>query len=280
MPELIERGHIYIAQPPLYKVKHGKIERYLKDEHEQKQYLMTLALSEAELHTSAGGPTLSKEPLEKVANEYLLAEAVIERASRLIDENVLHALLRQPVELDLASEQGAQRSAQALAALLLPLAMKVEARYDEKTERNVLAVSRTQHGVVHQTYIDADFAQSGDYAQIRKTALVLQGLLGAGAYVKRGAEQQPVKEFREAIDWLLGEVQRGISVQRYKGLGEMNPEQLWETTMDPATRRLLKTRVEDAVTAGEIFSTLMGDEVEPRREFIETNALGVRNLDI
>jgi DNA gyrase subunit B len=280
MPELIERGHIYIAQPPLYKVKHGKNERYLKDEHEQKQYLLTLALSEAELHTSTGGQTLSKEPLEKVANEYLLAEAVIERASRLIDEAVLHALLRQPVELDLTNEQGAQKSAQALAALLLPLAMKVEARYDEKTERNVLAVSRTQHGVVHQTYIDADFAQSGDYAQIRKTAQVLQGLLGPGAYVKRGDEQQPVKEFREAIDWLLGEVQRGISVQRYKGLGEMNPEQLWETTMDPATRRLLKTRVEDAVTAGEIFSTLMGDEVEPRREFIETNALGVRNLDI
>jgi DNA gyrase subunit B len=280
MPELIERGHIYIAQPPLYKVKHGKTERYLKDEHEQKQYLLTLALSEAELHTSEGGAMLTKEPLEKVANEYLLAEAVIERASRLIDENVLHALLRYPVQLDLSDQKSAQQSAKDLATALLPLGMKVEVRYDDKTERNVLAVSRTQHGIVHQSVIDADFVQSGDYAQIRNTAQVLNGLLGTGAYVKRGDEQQPVKEFREAIEWLLAEVQRGISVQRYKGLGEMNPAQLWETTMDPMSRRLLRTRVEDAVTAGEIFSTLMGDEVEPRREFIETNALGVRNLDI
>ena len=280
MPELIERGHVYIAQPPLYKIKHGKTERYLKDEHEQKQFLLTLALSEAELHTSKGGQMLSKEPLEKIANEYLLAEAVIERASRLIDEDVLHALLRQPVQLDLADENSARQSAKDLAVALLPLGMTVEVRYDDKTERNVLAVNRTQHGVVHQSIIDADFVQSGDYAQIRNTAQVLHGLLGSGAYVKRDDKQQQVKEFREAIDWLLAEVQRGISVQRYKGLGEMNPSQLWETTMDPATRRLLKTRVEDAVSAGEIFSTLMGDEVEPRRNFIEANALGARNLDI
>jgi DNA gyrase subunit B len=281
MPELIERGHVYIAQPPLYKVKHGKTEQYLKDEHEQKQYLLKLALSEAELHTGgASSQTLTKEPLEKVANEYLLAEAVIERASRLIDEDVLHALLRHPVALDLSSEKAARESAKALADLLASPHVIVEAKLDQKTERQVLAVNRTQHGIVHQTIIDSDFVQSGDYAQIRKTAEVLQGLLGDGAYVKRGDGQQPVKEFRDAIDWLLGEVQRGISVQRYKGLGEMNPEQLWETTMDPMTRRLLKTRVEDAVSAGEIFSTLMGDEVEPRREFIETNALGARNLDI
>ncbi|HEU0289662.1 MAG TPA: DNA gyrase subunit B, partial [Burkholderiales bacterium] len=171
-------------------------------------------------------------------------------------------------------------SAQALAALLAPMSMRAEAKYDEKAERYALVVSRTQHGIVRHGYIDADFVQSGDYAQIRNTAQVLHGLLGSGAYVKRDDKQQQVKEFREAIDWLLAEVQRGISVQRYKGLGEMNPSQLWETTMDPATRRLLKTRVEDAVSAGEIFSTLMGDEVEPRRNFIEANALGARNLDI
>jgi DNA gyrase subunit B len=280
MPELIERGHVYIAQPPLYKVKHGKSERYLKDEHEQKQFLLKLALSEAELHTSAKGPVLTGDSLEKVANEYLLAEAVIERASRLIDEDVLHALLRQPVALDLANEKTAKESARSLGEVLASPRITVEAKFDEKTERHLLSVNRTLHGVVHQTVIDFDFVQSGDYVQIRKTAQVLQGLLSAGAYVKRGDEQQPVKEFREAIEWLLDQVQRGISVQRYKGLGEMNPEQLWETTMDPTTRRLLKTRVEDAVSAGEIFSTLMGDEVEPRREFIETNALGVRNLDV
>ena len=280
MPELIERGHVYIAQPPLYKVKHGKIERYLKDEHEHKQYLLTLALAEAELHTGTSGQTLTKETLEKVAKEYLLAEAVIERVSRLIDEDVLHMLLRQPVALDFADEKATQNSARELAALLGPKRVKVEAKYDEKHERHVIVLSRTQHGIVHQSTIDADFAQSGDFAQIERTATVLQDLLSEGAYVKRGEHQHPVKEFREAIEWLLDEVQRGISVQRYKGLGEMNPEQLWETTMDPATRRLLKMRIEDAISAEEIFSTLMGDEVEPRRNFIEANALGVRNLDI
>ncbi|MBM3357342.1 MAG: DNA topoisomerase (ATP-hydrolyzing) subunit B [Betaproteobacteria bacterium] len=280
MPELIERGHIYIAQPPLYKVKHGKTERYLKDEHELKQFMLRLALSEAELHTSTKGQVLSKEALEQVAKEYLLAEAVIERVSRLVDEDALHALLRQPVALDLADEKAAQKSAKALAAVLAKQEMRVEAKFDEKNERHVLMISRTQHGVVHHCYIDPDFVQSGDYAQIKRTAQVLQGLLGEGAYVKRGEHQHPVKEFREAIDWLLGEVQRGVSAQRYKGLGEMNPEQLWETTMDPKTRRLLKTQVEDAIMAEEIFSTLMGDQVEPRRNFIEANALGVRNLDV
>jgi DNA gyrase subunit B len=280
MPELIERGHVYIAQPPLYKAKHGKTERYLKDEQELKQLLLKLALSEAEVHTAASGPTLSGEALEKVAKEYLLAEAVIERASRLIDESVLHALMRSPLALDLSNESGAARSASALGEMVAPLGMTVEARFDDKTERRVLVVSRTQHGIVRQCYIDADFLHSGDYQQIQRTAGVLQGLLGEGAYVKRGEQRQPVKEFREAIEWLLAEVQRGVGIQRYKGLGEMNPEQLWETTMDPATRRLLKTQIEDAISAEEIFSTLMGDQVEPRRNFIEANALGVRNLDV
>ena len=137
-----------------------------------------------------------------------------------------------------------------------------------------------QHGVEHRTRIDADFVHSGDYAQIKKTAAVLQGLLAEGAHVKFGDHQHPVKEFRDAIDWILTEAQRGVSVQRYKGLGEMNPEQLWETTMDPKVRRLLRAQIEDAIGADEIFSTLMGDAVEPRRNFIETNALGVRNLDV
>jgi DNA gyrase subunit B len=280
MRQLIEDGRIYIAQPPLYKAKHGKVERYLKDEHELKELLLNLALSEAELHTAVNGQTLSKDALEKVAKEYLLAEAVIERLSRLIDEGVLHALLRQPLSLDLADEAAARKSAVALHALVAPLGMKGEMKYDDKTERNVLVVSRTQHGIVRDSQIDADFLQSGDYAQIKRTAQVLQGLLADGAYVKRGDQQQPVREFREAIDWLLGEAKRVVAIQRYKGLGEMNPEQLWETTMNPATRRLLKAQIEDAISAGEIFSTLMGDEVEPRRQFIETNALGARNLDI
>jgi len=280
MPDLIERGHIYIAQPPLYKVKHGRQERYIKDEHELKQFLLRLALSESELHTSADAEALSREAFEELAKEYLLAEAVIQRESRLIDEEVLYAMLKQSPDLDLGDAESAEKSAAALAGLLGDANLTVDARFDEKLERYVLAINRTQHGVVRHSYIDADFLQGGDYVQIKHTAQVIQGLLGEGAYVKRGEQLHPVKDFREAIEWVLGEVQRGVSTQRYKGLGEMNPEQLWETTMDPETRRLLRTQIEDAITAEEIFATLMGDQVEPRRNFIETNALGARNLDI
>jgi DNA gyrase subunit B len=167
-----------------------------------------------------------------------------------------------------------------LAALLADANLSVEAKFDDKLERWVLAIYRIQHGVIRHSYIDADFLQSGDYAQIQRTAQVIHGLLGQGAYVKRGDHLHPVKDFRDAIEWILSEVQRGVSTQRYKGLGEMNPEQLWETTMDPSTRRLLRTQIEDAITAEEIFSTLMGDQVEPRRHFIESNALGARNIDV
>ncbi len=281
MPELVERGHIYIAQPPLFKVKHGKQERYLRDEHELKQYLLKQALAEAELYPGADAKPLSKDALEEVAKHYLLAEAVIERESRIIDSEALHALLNSAVVLDLSDENAAKKSAKALAALYGDSKnVKVEAEYDENIEAHVLRISKTQHGVTRETVIDPDFLHSGDYAQIRKTAQMLHGLLADGAYIKRGEQLRPVKEFREAIDWVLSEIQRGVGIQRYKGLGEMNPEQLWDTTMNPKSRRLLKTRIEDAIGADEIFTTLMGDAVEPRRNFIETNALGVRNLDV
>ena len=280
MPELIERGHIYIAQPPLYKVKHGRQERYLKDEHELRQFLLKQALAESELHPSAHSEPLSGDAFEALAKEYLLAEAVIQRQSRIIDEEVLYALLKESPELDLSDQQNAARSARELAALLADANLAVEARFDEKLERHVLAINRTQHGVMRHSYIDADFLQSGDYVQIKRTAQAIYGLLGDGAFAKRGEHIHPVKDFRDAIEWILSEVQRGVSTQRYKGLGEMNPEQLWETTMDPQTRRLLRTQIEDAITAEEIFATLMGDQVEPRRNFIESNALGARNIDI
>jgi DNA gyrase subunit B len=280
MPDLIERGHIYIAQPPLYKVKHGRQERYLKDEHELKQFLLKLAMSEAELYTSDAGKPLSRDAFEEVAKEYLLAEAVIQRESRVVDEEVLYALLKESPQLDVTDETTARESAKALASLLSDANLSVEAKFDEKLERWVLAIYRTQHGVIRHSYIDADFLQSGDYAQIQHTAQVIHGLLGQGAYVKRGDHVHAVKDFRDAIEWVLSEVQRGVSTQRYKGLGEMNPEQLWETTMNPETRRLLKTQIEDAITAEEIFATLMGDQVEPRRNFIESNALGARNIDV
>ena len=279
MPELFERGNIYIAQPPLYKVKHGKSERYIKDEHELKEHLLKLALADAELFPTADGAALSKETLEQVAKQYFLAEAVIDRMSRLIDPSVLQALLANP-EIDLSDEQSAASSAQRLTAALSAEDIKIEPGYDEKTERHLLEINRTQHGNLHHTRLDDDFVHSGDFEQIKTTAHVLHGLLGLGAYVKRGEHKRLVPDVKQALNWLLDEVKKGLGIQRYKGLGEMNPSQLWETTMDPAVRRLLRAQIEDAISADEIFTTLMGDLVEPRRAFIESNALGVRNLDV
>ena len=277
MPELIERGHIFIAQPPLYKIKHGKQERYVKDDHELKQYLLGLALDGAELHNQEDEPPLVGETLEKIANEYLLAEAVIERMSRLIDSEVMHTLLQYP-EIDLSSERLAAESAARLAAHVS--SVKIAPEYDVATEEFRLKVSRMHHGNVRVSYLDQEFLQSGDYAQIKQTAEVLDGLMGPTAYVKRGDQKRAVSNFKQALDWLLQEIKKGIGTQRYKGLGEMNPTQLWETTMDPASRRLLRAQIEDSIAADEIFTTLMGDVVEPRRAFIENNALGVRNLDV
>ncbi len=279
MPELIERGRIYIAQPPLYKIKHGKSERYIKDDHELKEYLLKLALDDAELYPAASAKPLNKDALEQVAKQYFLAEAVIDRMSRLIDPAVLQALLVNP-DIDLANEKSAAQSARRLNAALGAEDIAIEPKFDEKNERYLLVIKRTQHGNLHLTSLDEDFVHSGDYEQIKKTAEVLQGLLGAGAYVKRGEHKHAIHEIKDALNWLLDEVKKGLGIQRYKGLGEMNPGQLWETTMDPKVRRLLRAQIEDAISADEIFTTLMGDLVEPRRAFIESNALGVRNLDV
>ena len=277
MPELIERGHIFIAQPPLYKIKHGKQERYVKDDHELKQYLLGLALDGAELHNREDEPPLTGKTLEKIANEYLLAEAVIERMSRLIDSEVMHTLLLHP-DIDLSSESLATESAARLAAHVSRVIITPE--YNAATEEFRLKISRMHHGNVRATYLDQEFLHSGDYVQIKQTAEALDGLMGPTAYVKRGEQKRAVSNFKQALDWLLQEVKKGIGTQRYKGLGEMNPAQLWETTMDPASRRLLRAQIEDSIAADEIFTTLMGDVVEPRRAFIENNALGVRNLDV
>ncbi|HUW27133.1 MAG TPA: DNA topoisomerase (ATP-hydrolyzing) subunit B [Sulfuriferula sp.] len=280
MPELVERGHIYIAQPPLYKVKHGKTERYLKDEHELKGFLLAEAIKDARLITAEqNGSEINGEALENIAKSYLLAEAVIERMSRLIDGAVMHALMDiAPVGLGNADE--AQRAASALEAAVRDPAVEIRAEYDAETEQHTLKILRRHHGNIQATRLDADFIASGDYAQIRDTSQVLQHLLGVGARAMRGEKAQPVSSFKEALEWMLNEVKRGLAIQRYKGLGEMNPAQLWETTMDPTVRRLMRVQIEDAITADEIFITLMGDQVEPRRAFIETNALGVRNLDV
>ena len=279
MPELVERGHIYIAQPPLYKAKLGKDERYLKDEHELNEFTLRLALVDAALCPAARREPIRGEALAELAKAYLVTEAVIDRVARWIDREAVNAILRG-VQVDLSRRDTAEASAEALAAALPGNGVRVSAHFDAKTERYQVRIERTRHGNLRLTAIDAEFVHSGDYAQIRQTAEMLRGLVGVGAFVQRAERRQPVRDFGEAMKWLLAEVQKSVSLQRYKGLGEMNPAQLWETTMDPQARRLLKVQIEDGIAADEIFTKLMGDEVEPRRAFIESNALGVRNLDI
>ena len=281
MPELVESGHIYIAQPPLYKVKHGKTERYIKDDQALKQFLLTLALEGAVLIPVAGAPEISGVTLEQLAREYLLAEAVINRLSHLINPEVLHALIDANLAIDLADEASAMASADALMkAVGSKLDINIVARFDTAQERWQLRLEKILHGNLKLGVIDDDLLVSGDYAQLRKTAEMLAGLFGPGGVVVRAEKKQAVSSFAETMKWLLSEVERSVSKQRYKGLGEMNPEQLWETTMDPKVRRLLKVQIEDAIGADEIFTTLMGELVEPRRNFIETNALAARNIDV
>jgi DNA gyrase subunit B len=279
MPELVERGHIYIAQPPLYKAKLGKEERYLKDEHELNGFMLRQALVDAALHPAVGREAISGDALAELAKSYLLSEAVIDRVSRLVDRDALQATLRG-VQIDLGGRAAAEASAEALEAAIGGDGVAVAPHFDQKTERYQIKIERTRHGNVRMSTMDSEFVLSGDYKQIRQTAELLRGLIGEGASVRRGERSQPVRDFAEAMKWLLGEVEKSMSLQRYKGLGEMNPDQLWETTMDPTVRRLLKVQIEDGIAADEIFTKLMGDEVEPRRAFIESNALGVRNLDV
>ena len=281
MPELVEGGHIYIAQPPLYKVKHGKTERYIKDDNALNQFLLSLALEDSVLVPKAGADAISGSALEELAREYLLAESIINRLSHLIEPAVLHALVSANVHIDLGTQESAQQSAsQLMRAIDDKLGINVLARYDEAEERWQLRLEKMHHGNLKVSVIDDDLLVSGDYAQLRKTAEILAGLYGSGGYVTRGEKKQPVDSFADTMRWLLNEVERGISKQRYKGLGEMNPEQLWETTMDPNVRRLLRVQIEDAISADEIFTTLMGELVEPRRNFIESNALAARNIDV
>ncbi|MEN7432376.1 DNA topoisomerase (ATP-hydrolyzing) subunit B [Chromobacterium sp. TRC.1.1.SA] len=279
MTELVERGHIYIAQPPLYKAKHGKQERYLKDDGELNQYLLQLALEKAELIPAEGEAPLSGETLGEIARQFLLARAVMERESRVIDPLVLEAMLKTG-PLSLESQQQADSTVAELNKHLSADTIELQLLRDEKNDGHLVKIIRKLHGNVLVTVLDQNFLDSGDYAELKKTGHLLGGLLRQGAHVKRGETVRPVSEFGEALDWLLAEVKKGMNIQRYKGLGEMNPEQLWETTMDPTVRRLLKVRIEDVMGADDVFTTLMGDEVEPRRQFIEGNALIARNIDV
>ncbi|WP_159880388.1 DNA topoisomerase (ATP-hydrolyzing) subunit B [Aquitalea denitrificans] len=279
MHELVERGHIYIAQPPLYKAKHGKQERYLKDDYELNQYLLQLALEKAELVPGTDAAPLAGDTLAEVARQFLLARAVIERESRVIDPLVLEAMLKSG-RLSLESEQASNDTIARLRALVPAEAITLDLLHDEKNDGHLIKITRKLHGNVLVTVLDQDFLETGDYAELAKTGDLLSGLLRDGASVRRGETVKPISEFGQALDWLLAEVKKGMNIQRYKGLGEMNPEQLWETTMDPNVRRLLKVRIEDVMGADDVFTTLMGDDVEPRRAFIEGNALIARNIDV
>ena len=293
MPELIERGYIYIAQPPLYKIKQGREERYLKDDFELDQYMLNLSMMQAALVPARDAEPITGDALAAIARKYVMADAVVERLSRLMDHDTLHELM-DGLALNLDSADEAHASAERLQAALLKNvhqisrslapAVEVTAHADESGEKWHLRIVRHLHGNQKVSIITQDFLKSSDYKVLSDVAQTLRGLVGEGAEVRRGegdkVRSQPVGSFREAMRWLLADAEKGVSRQRYKGLGEMNAEQLWETTMDVNARRLLKVQIEDAIAADQIFTTLMGDNVEPRRVFIEENALGAQNIDV
>ncbi|WP_136420098.1 MULTISPECIES: DNA topoisomerase (ATP-hydrolyzing) subunit B [Oxalobacteraceae] len=283
MPALVERGHVYIAQPPLYKVKHGKDERYLKDDVEEAQYMMQIALHDAALIPTEGAQPIVGEALSELVRQYNTANAIIMRLSRAVDEAALSAIMTG-VTLKLDDAASAEASAQALTAAINDPSVAVVVKSDELSAKHMLRIERRHFGNMKISTIDADFVHGPDYLVLSAAAATFKGLIGPGAMVRRGqgdkAKEIAIKDFHEAMDWLRDEAERGVSKQRYKGLGEMNPEQLWETTMDPTVRRLLKVQIEDAIAADQIFTTLMGDDVEPRRAFIELNALQAGNIDV
>jgi len=287
MPELIERGHVYIAQPPLFKIKRGKQELYVKDEAELDQLLLASALDGAALHVNPEAPPLSGSGLEMLARQYMEVKAIIARWSRRYDRRLLEQLLTmRPVgEQQFKDAAWLEGWAKELEARLnadgsLVHSYKLAVRRNEEGEPVRVDVSRTEHGVTTDKHLQREFFESAEYARIAELGGTLSDFISAGAHVARGGERQEVTAFPEAMAWLLEQARKGQGIQRYKGLGEMNPEQLWETTINPEVRRLLQVRIEDAVAADDIFTTLMGDAVEPRREFIEKNALAVANLDV
>jgi DNA gyrase subunit B len=282
MPELVERGHIYIAQPPLYKVKLGKEEQYLKDGHELDGYLLKVALKDAKLETGVAEATvLQGDALEALARRYVLANNVVERLSNWMDVEALRAMANG-LEINLDTLEAAEASALDLKGALHDA--QVSAEFDARMDKHILRISRIHHGNVKSSVISADFVHGADYEALSTAGKTFKGLVGAEAVIRRGEgerqKEAKVSDFRQAMAWLMQQAEAAVGRQRYKGLGEMNPQQLWETTMDPAVRRLLRVQIDDAIEADRVFTMLMGDEVEPRRDFIETNALRAANIDV
>lgn len=286
MPELINRGYVYIAQPPLYKLKRGKSERYLKDDTELNEYLLEVALEDAALVSDRKQSPFSGNTLKQLCQEYLNVEGTLKRLSRRYDSKLLKMLIYMPT-LTVEMLRDTRQTDPFIKSLQEKLgAHKNGARYEvslgmsSHSGASEILVTRSEHGAISSSRIDSEFVSSGEYRGMRRLGSQLEEWLGGKGAVRRGEKTQPIASFEEGFQWLMDEARRGQTIQRYKGLGEMNPEQLWETTMDVTTRRLLKVNIEDGIAADEIFTTLMGDQVEPRREFIERNALAVANLDV
>jgi len=288
MPELIENGYVYIAQPPLYKLKKGKQERYVKDDAELNAYLLQVALENTEFYVNEHAPALSGEALEVLAKQYILVQESIRRLARRYPMRVLEKMIAMPVfeSEALLNRDKAQSWFNDLQQLLNSddqAQDRIEIRLeDDESEPGAWQAQLivTRFGISSERLLSREFFESGEYQAFKTLIQQLQGLIGEGAYVQRGERRKDVRTFREVMEWLMEEAKRGQHIQRYKGLGEMNPEQLWETTLDSNSRRLLQVQIEDAIGADEIFTTLMGDQVEPRRDFIESNALNASNLDV
>lgn len=289
MPEIIERGHVYIAQPPLYKIKRGKQEQYIKDEAALESYLTHVALEKAALYPNADAPAISDEAFAKLVDDYRDAQDTVTRMSNLVPREALHEMLTLPrltVE-DLSSSAKVEEWANKLATNLPDAGrsgshFEVASGADAERGNNKVIINVITHGIPKEYILDQDFFSGSGYQKLASMSEELSGLLEAGAYIQRGEgdrNHHEIEDFWDAVQWLLNEAKKGFNIQRYKGLGEMNPEQLWETTMDPEARRMLQVSIEDAIGADKMFTTLMGDDVEPRRAFIEANALNVSNLD-
>ena len=286
LPELVERGYIYIAQPPLYKVKRGKQEQYIKDDEAMEEYMTQSALEDASLHLDENAPPVSGVELERLVNDFRSVMKTLKRLSRLYPQELTEHFIYLPqVTLEQLGDHSVMQAwldklqARLNTSAKSGLAYKASLREDKERSVWLPEVEITSHGLASYVTFNRDFFGSNDYGTVTALGSKLSTLLGEGAYVQRGERKKAVVEFKEALEWLMAETSKRHTIQRYKGLGEMNPDQLWETTMDPTVRRMLKVTIEDAIAADQIFNTLMGDAVEPRRDFIESNALSVSNLD-
>lgn len=287
MPELIENGYIYIAQPPLYKIKKGKQEQYLKDDEALEEYLTQSALEDSYLYVTEGALGITGQALERLVQEFRSVMKTLKRLARLYPQELMEHFIYLPrlsVE-NLADKAFMETWIKGFAERVAPTErsgqeFRVSLREDPERHLWLPEVESITHGLSNYVTFNRDLFASNDYRTMAELGEKLQTLLEPGAYMQRGERKKPISNFKEALEWMMNETARRHTIQRYKGLGEMNPEQLWETTMDPESRRMLRVNIEDAIAADQIFNTLMGDHVEPRREFIESNALAVSNLDV